>query len=82
LHAQLDCLIALHGRTTIDAWKALAASGDWDALVGRLLAEHYDPAYHRSIERNFSRISTARRVSAGHADSDAFSRIATELAGD
>jgi len=82
LHVQLDCLMSLHGRTTIDAWKALAAAGDWDALVDRLLAEHYDPAYHRSIERNFSRISTARPVSAGNAGSDTFSRIAADLAGD
>jgi len=82
LHAQLDCLTALHGRTTIDEWKALADAGNWDRLVDRLLAEHYDPAYHRSIARNFSRIATAHYVQATDAGSQAFQRIASALAGE
>lgn len=55
LFAQLDCLIALHGRERVQAWKQLAEAGRWDALVERLLTDHYDPAYRRSTERNFAR---------------------------
>lgn len=79
LHAQLDCLTALHGRATIDEWKARADAGDWDGLVDRLLEEHYDPAYHRSIARNFSRIATAHHVQATDAGTQAFERIANAL---
>src|SRR6185295_12138376 len=37
LGAQLDCLVALHGRERVEEWKSLAAAGAWPALVGRLL---------------------------------------------
>src|SRR5215203_3146537 len=53
LNEQLDCLSALHGRQKIDRWKALAHSDEWDDLVAQLLIEHYDPAYLKSIDRNF-----------------------------
>lgn len=79
LLAQLECLTALHGRSTIDAWKALALGGQWDQLVDRLLVEHYDPAYHRSIERNFARLGSAQQVFADDAGADAFRTLALEL---
>jgi tRNA 2-selenouridine synthase len=62
LMRQLDCLVALHGHERVAAWKELAAGQRWDDMVGRLLQEHYDPAYHRSINRNFLRADSARRV--------------------
>jgi tRNA 2-selenouridine synthase len=72
LEAQLDCLVALHGHGKIGEWKALAAAGDWDAFVARLLVEHYDPAYGRSATRNFPRLAEAPRVRIGGADDAAF----------
>jgi tRNA 2-selenouridine synthase len=80
LFAQLDCLLALHGRERIDAWKALAREGHWDTLVERLLVEHYDPAYLRSIGRNFPRIGEAERVAAAAATPAAYDAIARRLA--
>ncbi len=80
LNAQLDCLVALHGRERVDAWKALAAQGEWPALVARLLAEHYDPAYRRSAAMNFPRLAEARRVSIASAALSAFDSAARELA--
>jgi tRNA 2-selenouridine synthase len=59
LNAQLDCLVKLHGRETIDAWHALANGGQMPALVDQLLVEHYDPAYVRSIDRNFVQFNKA-----------------------
>jgi tRNA 2-selenouridine synthase len=64
LEAQLDCLVALHGREKIAEWKALAARGAWREFVARLLVEHYDPAYRRSSARNFSRLHEADKVPA------------------
>ncbi|MFL6656803.1 MAG: tRNA 2-selenouridine(34) synthase MnmH [Massilia sp.] len=60
LNAQLDCLAKLHGRQKIDSWHTLANSGAMPVLVDELLVEHYDPAYLRSIDRNFVRFDQAR----------------------
>jgi tRNA 2-selenouridine synthase len=59
LNTQLDHLVQLHGRAKIDAWHALANSGAMPELVDQLLVEHYDPAYLRSIDRNFQQFGEA-----------------------
>ena len=76
LEAQLDCLIALHGRERIAAWKSI---GDWRELVARLLVEHYDPAYRRSSSRNFTRLPEAQAVRIASAEDAAFDRAASTL---
>jgi tRNA 2-selenouridine synthase len=81
LDAQLDCLVALHGRERIEEWKALARKAHWSALVERLLAEHYDPAYRRSSSRNFSSLAAAGTVALESADDAAFAALARRLAG-
>jgi tRNA 2-selenouridine synthase len=53
LNDQLDHLVQLHGRATIDAWHEMANGGRMPELVDQLLVLHYDPAYLRSIDRNF-----------------------------
>jgi tRNA 2-selenouridine synthase len=80
LSAQLDCLTALHGAATVERWKALVRSGNWDVLVGCLLAEHYDPVYHRSIHANYRRVGEARSLQLTRADATDFERAARELA--
>jgi len=79
LGAQLDCLVPLHGRDKVEGWKALAAQGEWQALVARLLDEHYDPAYRRSAQRNFVRLPQARVLHLAAADDDTFAGLAREL---
>ncbi|HZO04659.1 MAG TPA: tRNA 2-selenouridine(34) synthase MnmH [Burkholderiales bacterium] len=76
LDAQLDCLVALHGRERIAEWKALP---DWRELVRRLLVEHYDPAYQRSSQRNFAQLPVAPKVDIAAADDAAFARAARLL---
>jgi tRNA 2-selenouridine synthase len=76
LEAQLDCLVALHGRERIGDWKALAQASRWREFVSRLLVEHYDPAYARSSERNFTRLREAPRVKIGNAGQAAFDEAA------
>jgi tRNA 2-selenouridine synthase len=76
---QLDGLTALHGRTTVQRWKALAASGEWDALVTCLLQEHYDPVYRRSIRTNYARADQALHLVLDGADGADFDRAARKL---
>jgi len=59
LNTQLDHLVQLHGRAKINAWHAMAEGGEMAQLVDQLLVEHYDPAYLRSIDRNFVRYPQA-----------------------
>lgn len=59
LNQQLDFLVDLHGRARVGEWKALSGEGAWDELVGRLLTEHYDPAYLRGMARNYRRFVDA-----------------------
>lgn len=80
LAAQIDCLIPLHGHERVEGWKALARQGAWDAIVERLLVEHYDPAYLRSIRRNFARIDAAPIVRPKDASESAFAALARSLA--
>ena len=62
LMSQLEHLTPLHGREKIASWRALAESGNIPALVEALLAQHYDPAYLKSIDRNFSGYRHALQV--------------------
>ena len=79
LYAQLDCLSGLYGEKAIDEWKALAARGDWDELVGRLLDDHYDPAYRRSALRNFAELPRARTFRLESPEDAAFAKVAGQL---
>jgi tRNA 2-selenouridine synthase len=79
LDKQLDCLVALHGREEIAAWKSLAARGAWRDFVARLLVEHYDPAYRRSSTRNFTQLPHATPVSIARADDASFAAAARSL---
>lgn len=62
LNAQLEHLVLLHGRAKIAAWQALANAGEMAQVVDELLVEHYDPAYLKSIDRNFAQFHDARVV--------------------
>jgi tRNA 2-selenouridine synthase len=81
LYAQLDCLVPLHGHEKVAHWKALAEAGRWDEMVERLLVEHYDPAYLKSIDRNFVRVTSARVLRVPTDAAAAFLDAARELAG-
>jgi tRNA 2-selenouridine synthase len=79
LNAQLDHLVQLHGRAKIDAWHEMANRGQMAELVDQLLVDHYDPAYLRSIDRNFARFGEARVLELGDIAEADFVRAAREL---
>jgi tRNA 2-selenouridine synthase len=71
LPTRLNALVALHGHDKVGAWKKMAEIGQWDELVADLLAAHYDPAYDRSIRRNFRKFAEAQTLEWGFHDSTA-----------
>jgi tRNA 2-selenouridine synthase len=77
LFRQLDCLVPLHGAAKVQAWKQLAEGDEWPELVERLLGEHYDPGYLRSIGRNYSQATGAAVIQVSGAGD--FACIAREL---
>ncbi|HXA48285.1 MAG TPA: tRNA 2-selenouridine(34) synthase MnmH [Burkholderiaceae bacterium] len=79
LHTQLNCLLSLHGREKIQSWQALVTSGQMDKLVEVLLCEHYDPAYTRSISRNFPQFPQARQLMLEGIDAHHFQSAARDL---
>jgi tRNA 2-selenouridine synthase len=79
LNAQLEHLVLLHGRAKIAAWQALANGGDMAQLVDELLVEHYDPAYLKSIDRNFAQFKDAQVLALGDIGVADFSQAARTL---
>ncbi|WP_295751144.1 tRNA 2-selenouridine(34) synthase MnmH [Undibacterium sp.] len=62
LNLQLDCLLSLHGKERIESWKNLALQAQMPTLVAQLLELHYDPAYRRSIDKNFTEMPGAVKL--------------------
>jgi tRNA 2-selenouridine synthase len=82
LAAKLDLLKSLHGAERIDGWKSLLSRGDWDALVADLLENHYDPAYRRSLFRNYRDAQDAEAVTVSDITQAGFLGLARRIARD
>jgi len=82
LAAKLDCLAPLHGAERIDAWKDHLGRGEWNALVRELLESHYDPAYRRSLFRNYVDAQAAAPVEVRDISRAGFVTLARRLARD
>jgi tRNA 2-selenouridine synthase len=81
LNERLATLAPLHGHVRLDEWRALAEAARWDELVGRLLEEHYDPAYLRGMARNYAHYAAAPALLMDdRADFEAAAREALTLA--
>lgn len=80
LHGKLRCLTPLHGHARIAEWEALADKGDHHRLVAELLEQHYDPAYQRSMARNYTGLATAQPLPVTSAGAQAFDALARALA--
>jgi tRNA 2-selenouridine synthase len=79
LNDQLHHLTPLHGREKIARWQAMSDAGEMAPLVGELLADHYDPAYLRSIDRNFIKFGQATPLELDDIGDAAFSAAALRL---
>jgi tRNA 2-selenouridine synthase len=79
LNARLECLVPLHGRERISRWQTLANDGEMTVLVQELLEQHYDPAYLKSIRRNFALFDSALDLQPGGIGEAAFAAAADRL---
>ncbi|MFN0040019.1 MAG: tRNA 2-selenouridine(34) synthase MnmH [Burkholderiales bacterium] len=75
----LQRLTPLRGRGTVEEWMALAAAGEWPAFVARLLEQHYDPAYEKSIHGHYPQLATASQITLREGNAEDFDRAAREL---
>jgi tRNA 2-selenouridine synthase len=80
LAAKLELLRDLHGAERIAAWKEHLEAGRWHPLVRDLLESHYDPAYRRSLFRNYRDAQTAAAVEVRDISPGGFGRLARDLA--
>ena len=82
LGKQLVHLTSLHGHEKIRQWQAMAEAGKMETLVQELLDLHYDPAYLRSIDRNFLQYDTAEVLPLTDISLASFDATAVALAKD
>lgn len=80
LAEKLQLLRTLHGAERIDQWLEHLAAGRWHPLVADLLVNHYDPAYRRSLFRNYLGAEKAAEVRIRDISPNGFLTLARELA--
>ncbi len=76
INRQLGYLAPLRGNDTIAAWQALANQRAWDQLVAALLEQHYDPAYLRSLSKNYAATPVDQTYSIEDLSSPGLQRLA------
>ncbi|NEO83520.1 MAG: tRNA 2-selenouridine(34) synthase MnmH [Spirulina sp. SIO3F2] len=57
LKEKLQRLQGRYRRETLAQWFAWIDAGDWATFVESLLETHYDPAYRRSLQRDFPQVT-------------------------
>jgi tRNA 2-selenouridine synthase len=82
LRAKLECLVPLHGDARIGEWISQLRSGAWQDLVRNLLRDHYDPAYRKSLFRNYRNAETADAVNVTDITAQGFRSLARSIIGD
>lgn len=76
LFFKLDCLAALHSKEQIENWKNLALAGRWHEFVASMLDCHYDPAYDRSMFKNYMNAGVASPIPINDISAQGFSEQA------
>lgn len=79
LREKLECLRELHGTERIGLWTSQLRAGQWHPLVQDLLRNHYDPAYRRSLSRNYRGAQAGEAVPVTQITPEGFRAIARAL---
>lgn len=81
LMGRLHFLRPLIGGEEFARWEALARERRAPELFQRLMEAHYDPAYARSIGKNYPRIAEAAKLNLTRLDRESLLEVARTLAG-
>jgi tRNA 2-selenouridine synthase len=79
LNEQLARLTAHYGKDQVSQWQAQASAGQWAQLVETLLVKHYDPAYEKSLGRNYGQIDAAKQLTLLGIERTDFNRLASQI---
>lgn len=76
---RLSVLTSLRGKVVVDRWQTLARAGRFAPVVQDLLANHYDPAYLQSMQRNFSQLDSAKTITPENRSIKAMTDLANQI---
>lgn len=77
--SRLDALVAIRGKSVVEAWKVQVATGHIENVVRDLLVLHYDPTYATSMVRNFTQTAQATACVAEDRHPDSLRKLAKLL---
>ena len=81
---KISHLTELRGHATIDRWQSLIHSQDWPGFVQDMLENHYDPAYQKSLGRNYQgadKDDARQALNLTGIQSDHFTELARQILG-
>jgi tRNA 2-selenouridine synthase len=79
LAEKLELLRDLHGAERIAQWREHLGQGQWQPLVRDLLESHYDPAYRKSLFRNYRGAQAATGIPVRDITPEGFLSLARTL---
>ena len=77
----IELLRTSHSHEQVDAWRLLAGSGQFAALAGSLMEQHYDPRYDKHRERMAAPMVELPVASLAEADLDGLAEAVAESVG-
>ena len=78
LARELDRLQGLYSNELLAHWHALCEAQAWDEFIAELLGRHYDPAYNKSIRRNYPSYDQSPVLQLNGLSGQGFMRLAEE----
>jgi tRNA 2-selenouridine synthase len=79
LRARLDFFVPLHGKKTVEQWRAWIDAAQWRELAIDLVRTHYDPAYRRNGQGYYRKVQQAPTLEMASLDRDAIILAARDL---
>jgi tRNA 2-selenouridine synthase len=76
---RLSALTALRGHALTSQWQSMVRAGQIEQVVRALLAQHYDPGYASSTQRNFTQFDRATLVPLADRSAASLARASAEI---
>ncbi len=76
---RLQVLAEFLGKVVVDGWTDSVRAGHIEPVVQALLTQHYDPAYRKSMQRNFRHFEDAKMIAPGGHSIGSMTQLAQQL---